>query len=85
MLLFLDTVRPFQRIQAFETKYLTELCLSYLDHKTNDWVQSNLHSLVGPQECLLAAVKRRKPVWFRHVTSHDSLSKTNLQGTLEGE
>ena len=27
---------------------------------------------------------RRKRAWFEHVTSHDSLSKTILQGTLEG-
>ena len=40
---------------------------------------------MGPQELLLAAVKRRKFEWFRHVTRHGSLSKTLLQGTLEGE
>ena len=28
--------------------------------------------------------KRRKLAWFEHVTRHDSLSKTILQGTLEG-
>ncbi|GFS10039.1 hypothetical protein ElyMa_006636700, partial [Elysia marginata] len=40
---------------------------------------------VGPQEPLLATVKRRKLAWFGHVTRHDSLSKTNLQGTVEGK
>ena len=39
---------------------------------------------MGPQESLLATVKRRKPAWFGHVTCQDSLSKTILQGTLEG-
>ena len=29
-------------------------------------------------------VKRRKLAWFGHVTRHDSLSKTIVQGTLEG-
>ena len=37
----------------------------------------------GFREPLLATVKRRKLAWFGHVTRHDSLSKTVLQGTLE--
>ena len=37
----------------------------------------------GPQEPLLATVKKRKLAWFGHVTCHHSLSKTILQGTLE--
>ena len=53
-------------------------------HKTNDWVQSRINFLLGPQEPLLATVERQKIAWFRHVTRHDSLSKTILQGTLEG-
>ena len=40
-------------------------------------------TLMGPWESLLATVKRWKPVWFGHVTSYNSLSKTILQGTLE--
>ena len=54
--------------------------ISYLEYKTNDLV--NL--FVGPQELLLANVKRRKLAWSGHVTRHDSLSKTILQGSLEG-
>ena len=38
----------------------------------------------GPQKPLLATVKRRTLAWFGHVTRHDSLSKTILQGTSEG-
>ena len=38
----------------------------------------------GPQEPLLATVKRRKRAWFGHATLYDCLSKTTLQGTLEG-
>ena len=34
------------------------------------------------QEPLLTTVKRWKCAWFGHVTCHDSLSKTTLQGTL---
>ena len=60
------------------------LCISYLEHKTNDWVQSKINFLVGLQEPLLSTVKRRKLAWFEYVTCHDSLSKPILQGTLEG-
>ena len=36
------------------------LHISYLEHKTNDWMKSKINFLVGPQEPLLATVKRRK-------------------------
>ena len=68
-----------KRAQAFETK-----CISYLEHKTNNWVRSKISVLVGAQEPLMATVKRRKLACFGHVTRHDSLSKTILQGTFEG-
>ena len=54
------------------------------EHKTNDWVQSKIYSLVGPQEPPLATVKKRNLAWFGHVTRHDSLSTTILQGHLGG-
>ena len=37
--------------------------------------------LQGP---LLATVKRQKLAWFGSVTRHDHLTKTILQGTVEG-
>jgi hypothetical protein len=74
-----------KRLQAFETKCLRRLLkFSYLDRKTNDFVRSEVYSLVGYQEPLLATIKRRKLAWFGHVTRHDTLSKTIMQGTLEG-
>ena len=60
------------------------LCISYLEHKTNNWVWSKINFLVGLQEPLLATVKRQKLSWFGYVTRHDILFKTILQGTLEG-
>ena len=75
-----------KRIQTFETKCLGKLFrISYLEHKTNSWMQSKINFLVGPREPLLAAFQRQKLARFRHVTRHDSLSKNILQGTLEGE
>ena len=77
-----DTER---RVEAFEFKCLRRLLhISYLEHKTNEYVRSTTTSLVGPHEPLLATVKRRKLAWYGHTTRHDSLSKTILQGTLEG-
>ena len=74
-----------KRIEAFETKCLRKLlCIFYLEHKTNDRVQSKINFLAGLQEPLLATVKRWKRPWFGHVTRHDSLFKTILQDTLEG-
>ena len=74
-----------ERIQVFETKCLRKLlCIPYVEHKTNDWVQSKINPFVGSQEPLLATIKSWKLAWFRHVTRHNSLSKTILQGTLEG-
>ena len=72
-------------IQAFETKCTMKLLrISYVEHKTIDKVRNKINFLVGPQEPLLATVKRRKLAWFGHVTRHDSLSKTTFRGTLEG-
>ena len=74
-----------KRIHAFETKCRRKLlCISYLQHKTNDWIRSKINFVVGSQEPLLATGTRRKLAWFGHVTRHDSLSRTVLQGTLEG-
>ena len=39
---------------------------------------------VGPREPLLVTVKRRKLARFGHITRHDSLFKTIIQGTLGG-
>ena len=47
------------------------------------WVRSKINFLVGPQEPLLADLKRRKLAWFGHLTRHNSLSKTIPQGTLQ--
>ena len=74
-----------KRIKAFETNCLRKLLrVSYLEHKTNDWVPSKINFLVGPQGSLLATVKRRKFAWFGHITRHDNLSKTILQCTFQG-
>ena len=73
-----------KRIQAFKIKCVRKLLrISYLEHKTNDCVQSKIDFLVSPREPLLATVKRRTLAWLGHVTHRDSFSKTIAQGTLE--
>ena len=63
-----------KRIRAFKTKCLRKLlCISYLEHQTNDRARSKINFLVSPQELLLATVKRPKLARFRNVTRHDSL------------
>ncbi|XP_066285794.1 uncharacterized protein [Branchiostoma lanceolatum] len=74
-----------RKTQAFEMKYMRRLLhITYHEHKTNEYVRQVVRNIVGPQEPLLATVKRRKLQWFGHVTRHDNLAKTILQGTLEG-
>ena len=45
-----------------------------------EWGRIKIEPFVGPQEPLLAAVKRWKLIWFAHATRHDNLSKTILGG-----
>ena len=74
-----------QKTQTFETKcFRRMLGITWQEKKTNEYVRSQVESLVGPQEPLLAIVKRRKLTWYGHVTRHNTLPKTILQGTLEG-
>ena len=66
---------------GFRNRVLMKLlCISYLEHKTSDWVQGKVNFLMGPWEPLLAAVERL--AWFGHVICQDRLFKTILQGTL---
>ena len=41
-------------------------------------------SIAGPQETIMATIKRRKLTWFGHVVRHNSLRKTILQDTVQG-
>ena len=76
-----------QRIEAFEMKcYRRILNISYRARKTNDYERQKIEELGGKQERLLQVVKRRKLKlqWYGHITRHDSLAKTILQGIVEG-
>ena len=53
-------------------------------HHSKYLILHDIRAYMSPLEALQVIGKRRKLAWFRHVTRHDSLSKTILQGTLEG-
>ena len=38
------------------------LRISYLEHKTNDWVRNKINFLVGPQESLVATTSTTQSV-----------------------
>ena len=60
------------------------LNISYTDHITNISVMQAITEAAGPQEPLLATVKRRKLQWFGHTTIHNTLAKEILQGAVKG-
>ena len=51
---------------------------------TNEQVRKTIIKHIGPDEDLLATVKRRKLKWYGHVTRSDGLTKVIFQGTVEG-
>ena len=79
------TAESERRIEAFEIKSFRKLLgVTYRDRKTNAEIRQTVQNYVGSQEPLLATVKRRKLSWYAHLTRHDSLAKTILQGTVQG-
>ena len=66
-----------RRIQTMEMRcYRKILRISYKDHVTNKEVRAKIQQAIGPQEDLLAIVKRRKPQWYGHVSRSSGLAKT---------
>ena len=77
--------RTTKSIQAFENKcYKRMVGISWKGRKTNELVQRDINARTGQQENLLRIGKRRILAWFGHISRHNSLDKTVLQGTLEG-
>ena len=62
-----------RRIAAYEkTIFRRILKISYRDDITNISVMQVNTEVAGPQEPLLATVKRRKLQWFGHTTRHNA-------------
>ena len=74
-----------RRIQALEMRCFRKLLgISYRDHITNEEVKARIGNAIRLYEDLLTTVKRCKLKWFGHVTRSSGLSKTILQGTVQG-
>ena len=52
--------------------------------KTNEYIKSVMISLIGTYEPIVQSIRRRKLKWYGHTIRHDNLSKTILQGMVEG-
>ena len=62
--------------------YRKILHISYKDHVTNQEVHVKIQQAIGPHEDL-TVVKRRKLLWYGHVSRSSGLAKTILQGTAK--
>ena len=72
-------------IQAMEMRcYRKILRISYENHLTNEEVRAKIQRAIGPNEDLLAIVKRRKLQWYGHVSRSSGLAETIWQGTVKG-
>ena len=72
-------------IGAMEMRCYRKLVgITYLDRVTNDNVRRMIKEAIGPYDELLSIVKKRKLRWYGHVMRSTGLSKTILQGTVEG-
>ena len=66
-----------RKTQALETKCLRKfLCISYLEHKTKDWLQSRINFLVGPKELYWQLSRDRN--LHRMGVSHATTACPNL-------
>ncbi len=72
-----------KRINAFEMKcYRKILRIPWIAHRTNCSILSELHL---PTNRLYKFVRRQKLKYFGHVTRHDGLEKTIMQGMVAGK
>ena len=73
-----------RRIQAMEMKrYRKILRISHKDHVTNEEVRAKSQQAMVLNEDILSIVKRRKLLWYGHVSRSSGLAKTILQGTAK--
>ena len=74
-----------KKIQAFENKFHRKLLgITYQERKTNVFIRNRIIEIIGNFEPLLQTIKRHKLKWFGHISRHDNLCKTIMQGAVEG-
>ena len=52
---------------------------------TNEEVRRKIQAAIGEYDELLTLVKKRKLIWFVHVSRISGSAKTILQGTVKGQ
>ena len=74
-----------RKITTLEMRCLRRLLnISYRDRITNIEVRNRVTKEIGPHSELLAMVITKKLRWFGHVIRSNCMSKTILQGSIEG-
>ena len=74
-----------KKLQGFENKSHRKLLgITYREMKTNEYIKGVMISLIGTYEPIVQSIRRRKLKWYGHTIRHDNLSKTILQGMVEG-
>ena len=74
------------QLSSFDTEFLRRvLGTSYTVHIANDEVRATISKHMKRYEELLTTVKKRKLRWYGHVTRASGLSKTVLQGAVQGD
>ena len=74
------------RINSFENKcYRKILNITYLDRISNTDLHLKISEILGNTDSLMNTIKKRKLKWYGHLTRSNGLSKTILQGTIEGK
>ena len=74
-----------RKITTLEMRCLRRLLnISYRDRITNIEVRNRVTKEIGPHSELLAMVITKKLRWFGYVIRSNSMSKTILQGSIEG-
>ena len=72
-----------RRIQAMKMRYYRKMLrISYKDHVTNEEVRAKIQQAIGPHEELLTIVKRRRLLWYGHVSRLSGLAETILQARM---
>lgn len=74
-----------RKIQAMEMRCFRRLLgISYKDRITNEIVHNKIKQAIGPYEDLLTIVKKRKLLWYGHISRASGIAKIVLQGTVQG-
>ena len=58
--------------------------ITHRQRKKNVYINDEMISRIGSYKRVILKVKRRKISWFGHVSTHETLPNTIIQGRVEG-